>query len=104
MRPTSFLRMKGLSTTSVSHEGVSHAEAASTRPSECDSLGSSMHSHGLLMRSDSVGSTPQPRATPICTRDGMPFLAGIIETAMHVVEEYCCGEPCSTNQIPPHLT
>ena len=29
-----------------------------------------------------------------CTRDGIPVAAGIIEFAMNIVENWCCGSPC----------
>lgn len=29
-----------------------------------------------------------------CTRDGVPFISGLIEVAMNIVEDWCCGEPC----------
>ena len=32
-----------------------------------------------------------------CTRDGLPFIAGTIEIAMNIVENWCCGSPCEAS-------
>ena len=34
-----------------------------------------------------------------CTRNNIPFPAGIIEATMDVLEHWCCGEPCPNSML-----